>query len=91
MLDLALEVRKHLGNSILEDAGKRLLKFKKPSKTLEWEMMRLALADPITGPTASEQGVLGIWADQSLSGDLLLLTTVGLLCKSTGAQIGGLL
>lgn len=72
-LDLLLEVRKHLGNSTLEGAGKCLPEFKNSSKTLEWEMLTLALADPITGPTAGDQGVLGLWADQSLSGDLLIL------------------
>lgn len=46
-----------------------LSEFKKPSKTLEWEMMRLALADLITGPTASKQEVLGMWAEQICSGD----------------------
>lgn len=74
-----------------ETSGKCPLKFKKPSKTLEWKLMRLALVDPNTGPTASEEGVLGIWADQSLSGDLLILTTVGLLCESIRVGTGGLL
>lgn len=53
--------------------------------------MTLALVDPNTGPTASEEGVLGIWADRSLSGDLLILTTVGLLCESIRVGTGGLL
>lgn len=44
-----------------ETSGKCPLKCKKPSKTLEWKLMRLALVDPNTGPTASEEGVLGIW------------------------------
>lgn len=48
-LDLLLEVRKHLGNSILEGAGKCLPEFKNSVKTLEWKMMRLALADPKLG------------------------------------------
>lgn len=36
-LDLPLDVRKHLGNSILEDAGKCLQKRESPSKTLTWK------------------------------------------------------
>lgn len=48
-LDLSLEVKKHLGNSVLEDAGKCLQKCKSLGKT-ELETRGLALTDPITGP-----------------------------------------
>lgn len=55
-LDLLLEVRKHLGNSILEGSGKCLPEFKNSSKTLEWEMMTLVSADPIPGPMLVNKG-----------------------------------
>lgn len=48
-LDLSLEVKMHLGNSILEDAGKCFQKCKSPGKT-ELETRGLAWTDPITGP-----------------------------------------
>lgn len=86
-----MEVRKHLGSSILEGTGTCLQKLESPRKT-ELETTWLDLADPIPGPNVGEEWGYGNLGRSRVSPrDQLLTLATELTSETTLAQTGGLL